>query len=87
MHRLLSGNFMGWSLGSNDSANIFGTAVFSMAETARVFAIIGVPVSTSRTIIGSVLGIGIHKGVQTLKIRTHLPLTQGPNDYLFGSRP
>jgi len=29
MYRLLSGIFMGWSLGSNDSANIFGTAVFS----------------------------------------------------------
>ena len=29
MYRLLSGVFMGWSLGSNDSANIFGTAVFS----------------------------------------------------------
>ncbi len=29
MFRLLSGIFMGWSLGANDSANIFGTAVFS----------------------------------------------------------
>lgn len=29
MYRLLGGVFMGWSLGSNDSANIFGTAVSS----------------------------------------------------------
>jgi inorganic phosphate transporter, PiT family len=29
MLRLLSGIFMGWSLGSNDSANVFGTAVAS----------------------------------------------------------
>jgi PiT family inorganic phosphate transporter len=29
MFRLLSGIFLGWSLGSNDSANVFGTAVAS----------------------------------------------------------
>jgi PiT family inorganic phosphate transporter len=29
MLRLLSAVFMGWALGSNDSANVFGTAVFS----------------------------------------------------------
>ena len=29
MWRLISGIFMGWSLGANDSANVFGTAVSS----------------------------------------------------------
>ena len=45
-------------------------AVFSMAVVVHLFAIIGVPVSTSQAIIGSVLGIGIFKGVQTIKLRT-----------------
>ncbi|UCF96324.1 MAG: anion permease [Spirochaetaceae bacterium] len=47
-------------------------AVFSMAVVVHTFAIIGVPVSTSQAIIGSVLGIGIFKGVQTIKLRTLL---------------
>jgi PiT family inorganic phosphate transporter len=45
-------------------------AVFSMALVVHTFAIIGVPVSTSQAIIGSVLGVGILKGVQTINIRT-----------------
>jgi PiT family inorganic phosphate transporter len=45
-------------------------AVFSMALVVHTFAIIGVPVSTSQAIIGSVLGVGILNGVQTIKIRT-----------------
>jgi PiT family inorganic phosphate transporter len=47
-------------------------AVFSMAVVVHGFAIIGVPVSTSQAIIGSVLGIGIFKGAQTIKLRTLL---------------
>jgi PiT family inorganic phosphate transporter len=45
-------------------------AVFSMALVVHTFAIVGVPVSTSQAIIGSVLGVGILKGVQTIRIRT-----------------
>lgn len=52
-------------------------AVFSMALVVHTFAIIGVPVSTSQAIIGSVLGIGILKGVQTIKIRTLLMILFG----------
>jgi PiT family inorganic phosphate transporter len=52
-------------------------AVFSMAVVVHVFAIIGVPVSTSQAIIGSVLGIGILKGAQTIKIRTLLMILFG----------
>lgn len=40
MFRLLSGVFMGWSLGSNDSANIFGTAVFSKKIRYRTATIL-----------------------------------------------
>jgi PiT family inorganic phosphate transporter len=52
-------------------------AVFSMALVVHTFAIVGVPVSTSQAIIGSVLGIGILKGVQTIKIRTLLMILFG----------
>lgn len=48
MFRLLSGVFMGWSLGTNDSANIFATAVYTRMVRYRtavvlvaVFVIIG----------------------------------------------
>lgn len=40
MFRILSGIFMGWSLGSNDSANIFGTAVFSKMVRYRTAVIL-----------------------------------------------
>jgi PiT family inorganic phosphate transporter len=48
-----------------------------MALVVHTFAIIGVPVSTSQAIIGSVLGIGILKGVQTIRIRTLLMILFG----------
>ena len=38
---LLSGMFLGWSLGSNDAANIFGTAVGTRMIKFRTAAIIG----------------------------------------------
>ncbi len=124
MYRLLSEIFMGWSLGANDSANIFGTAVFAkkiryrtavllcgafvligaflegrrgmytlgglVAQTAdsafaaslgaltvTIMSVLKLPVSTSQAIIGSVLGIGIYKGVQTVKLRTLLTILFG----------
>lgn len=40
MFRLISGIFMGWSLGSNDSANVFGTAVFSKKVRYRTAVIL-----------------------------------------------
>lgn len=43
-------------------------AVFSMAATVHVFAIIGAPVSTSQGIVGAIIGIGIIKGNRAVKI-------------------
>lgn len=40
MFRLISGIFMGWSLGSNDSANIFGTAVASKSIKYKTAVIV-----------------------------------------------
>ena len=44
-------------------------AVFSMALTTHIFAIIGVPVSTSQAIVGAIIGIGIIHGANTVKFR------------------
>ena len=44
-------------------------AVSSMAVTVHIFAMIGVPVSTSQGIIGAIIGIGLFRGVHVLKFR------------------
>lgn len=51
---LLSGLFLGWSLGANDAANIFGTAVGSRMVTFRTAAL----VSTIFVILGAVISGG-----------------------------
>ncbi len=43
------------------------TAVASMAVTVHIFAMIGVPVSTSQAIVGSIIGIGLIRGTQAIK--------------------
>lgn len=45
-------------------------AVLAMAGTVHVYAKLGVPVSTSQAIVGSVLGIGLLKGIKTVSRRT-----------------
>ena len=44
-------------------------AVSSMAATVHIFAMIGVPVSTSQAGIGGILGVGLLQGFQNLKTR------------------
>lgn len=44
-------------------------AILSEALTVHIYAIIGVPVSTSQAIVGAVLGVGLLKGVQTINKR------------------
>ncbi len=44
--------------------------VSAMAVTVHIFAIIGVPVSTSQAIIGSIMGIGLIRGVHSVKFKT-----------------
>lgn len=44
--------------------------VSSMAVTVHIFAVIGVPVSTSQAIIGSIIGIGLIRGVHSIKFKT-----------------
>jgi len=70
MFSLLGGIFLGWSLGANDAANIYGTAVSSKmlkfwtaAMLASVFVIIGALVSG-------------HAGIDTLKGLTSFNIEQ-----------
>jgi len=44
--------------------------VLSQAVTVHIFAIVGVPVSTSQAIIGAVIGISLIKGIQVINIKT-----------------
>jgi inorganic phosphate transporter, PiT family len=37
---LLAGTFLGWGLGANDSANIYGTAVYTKVITYRLAIIL-----------------------------------------------
>jgi len=45
-------------------------AVLSLSVTMHFYTLVGVPVSSSQAIIGSVLGIGLVKGVNTVNRRT-----------------
>lgn len=44
--------------------------VLSQAITVHIYAIVGVPVSTSQAIVGAVMGIGFIKGIQTINFKT-----------------
>jgi len=44
-------------------------AVLAQALTVHVYALIGVPVSSSQAIVGAVLGISLVKGLQVLRLR------------------
>lgn len=50
----------------------FSALVVILAEaiTVHIYALVGVPVSTSQAVIGAVLGVGIIKGVNTIQRRT-----------------
>jgi PiT family inorganic phosphate transporter len=45
-------------------------AILSEAVTVHVYAMVGVPVSTSQAIVGAVLGVGILKGTRTINMKT-----------------
>jgi PiT family inorganic phosphate transporter len=44
-------------------------AVAAHSATVHIYAILGVPVSTSQAIVGAVLGIGVIKGIQTINFK------------------
>jgi len=44
-------------------------AVAAMAVTVHVFAVVGVPVSTSQAIVGAIIGIGLIRGVNAIHFK------------------
>lgn len=59
---------VGKSIVKLDAFSAFITVV-AHSITVHIYAIVGVPVSTSQAIIGAVLGIGFIKGVQTIQFK------------------
>jgi PiT family inorganic phosphate transporter len=51
--------------------------VLAEAVTVHFYTIVGVPVSTSQAVIGAILGVGIVKGISTVKRRTLLNILIG----------
>jgi len=51
--------------------------VLAEALTVHVFAIIGVPVSTSHAIIGAIIGIGVIRGIKSVKVRNLIGIMVG----------
>jgi PiT family inorganic phosphate transporter len=41
-------------------------AIFAEAVTVHIFAVIGVPVSTSQALVGGVIGVGIMRGARAI---------------------
>jgi len=52
--------------------NAFTALVAVMAEaiTVHLYAMLGVPVSTSQALVGAILGLGLLKGLHTIKMKT-----------------
>ena len=70
MYSLLSGVFLGWSLGANDASNIFGSAVSSRMVKFRTAALLG----SIFVILGAVTSG--QAGIETLKGLTSFNLSQ-----------
>ncbi|MCD6121331.1 MAG: anion permease [Spirochaetales bacterium] len=52
-------------------------AILAHSIVLHIFALVGVPTSSSQAIIGAVLGIGILKGIQTINLKTLLLILFG----------
>lgn len=52
-------------------------AVLAEALSVHIFAIIGVPVSTSHAIIGAIIGIGLLRGIAATRVRTLVGIVIG----------
>jgi PiT family inorganic phosphate transporter len=51
--------------------------VLAEAITVHFFTIVGVPVSTSQAVVGAVLGVGVVKGINTVRRRTLINILIG----------
>jgi len=48
------------------------TAEFSTATTVLIFSKLGIPISTTHTLVGSIIGVGFARGIATLNLRVIL---------------
>lgn len=68
MLSLLGGIFLGWSLGANDAANVFGTAVSSRMVRFQTAAILAAIFVVAGALISGRAGIETLKGLTTLSL-------------------
>jgi PiT family inorganic phosphate transporter len=59
--------------------NAFSALVVVLAEalTVHFYAVVGVPVSTSQAVVGAVLGVGLLKSVETIRVRAVVGVLSG----------
>jgi PiT family inorganic phosphate transporter len=68
MLSLLGGIFLGWSLGANDAANVFGTAVSSKMVRFRTAAVLAAVFVIIGAVVSGRAGIMTLKGLTTLEL-------------------
>ncbi len=80
---LLSGIFLGWGLGANDSANIFGTAVYNRVVSFRlaitltaIFVTLGAALEGHQG-IAKVSSFSAMNGILTLSNATYVMFAAG----------
>lgn len=86
---LLSGSFLGWGLGANDSANIFGTAVYTKVVSYRlavvltsIFVVLGAVVDGSKGMV-KVSGFAAINGITTANIAFFVMLAAAVTVFLM----
>jgi PiT family inorganic phosphate transporter len=59
--------------------NAFSALVVVLAEalTVHFYAVVGVPVSTSQAVVGAVIGVGLLKSVETIRVRAVFGVLSG----------
>lgn len=59
--------------------NAYGAFIVVLAQaiTVHVYAVVGVPVSSSQAVVGAVVGVGILKSIETVRFRAILGILSG----------
>lgn len=70
MWQLASGAFLGWSLGSNDASNVFGTAVAARMVSFRTAAALCAIFVVVGAVVGGRAGLDTYSGLSTFSLNT-----------------
>ena len=68
MWQLSAGAFLGWSLGSNDASNVFGTAVASRMVSFRTAAALCAIFVVVGAVVGGRAGLDTYSGISTFSL-------------------